>query len=396
MAVVGIDAATGSLLVGGKKVFPLVLSNGPPPESTAPSGRAGLAEVGGAGVNFLRTGIGNWSGEFLSGQIANERKLLDAAATHGLHCWTWLGRLPNLPTTAGSQNERLLTEVVDALKEHSGLGAWKGIDEPALAGTPAAGLVPAYKKLRALDPNHPLVIIQAPRGTAAALKKYVPTFDITGADIYPVAYPPGTHAATANKDVSVVGDVTRKMVASAGGKPVWTTLQIAWSGVLPPAHVPRFPSLLEERFMAYQAIVAGARGLAFFGGHLTEVMRPADATSGWNWAFWETTLRPLVAELSSTAVGPALVAPASTHTVRADASDVAVATREAAGFFYVIAVRRGQATTQVRFTGMPAAVHNGEVLFEYADRSFRDVAVAGGAFRDWLGPHDARVYRFKL
>jgi len=173
-------------------------------------------------------------------------------------------------------------------------------------------------------------------------------------------------------------------------------MQIAWSGVLPPAHVPRFPSLLEERFMAYQAIVAGARGLAFFGGHLTEVMRPADATSGWNWAFWETTLRPLVAELSSTAVGPALVAPASTHTVRADASDVAVATREAAGFFYVIAVRRGQATTQVRFTGMPAAVHNGEVLFEYADRSFRDVAVAGGAFRDWLGPHDARVYRFKL
>ena len=29
--------------------------------------------------------------------------------------------------------------------------------------------------------------------------------------------------------------------------------------------------------MAYQAIVNGARGLIFFGGHMTQVMRPVDA-----------------------------------------------------------------------------------------------------------------------
>jgi hypothetical protein len=328
MAVVGIDAATGSLVVGGKKVLPIVLSNGPPATSVAPSGRNGLA----AGVGFLRTGVGNWSAEFLTGQIQNERKLLDAAGSHGLSCWTWLGRLPNLRTNAGSTNEQLLTQVVNALKGHPALGAWKGIDEPALGGVAAAGLVRAYKRIRVLDPNHPLVIIQAPRGTAADLKKYAPALDITGADVYPVGYPPGTHAATQNKDVSVVGDLTRKMVTAANGKPVWTTLQIARSGVLPPGHVPRFPALLEERFMAYQAIVAGARGLAFFGGHLTPVMRPADAQSGWNWSLWETVLRPVVAELASTAVRPALVAPVSGQTVRADATDVGLATRQAGGF----------------------------------------------------------------
>ena len=396
MAVVGIDAATGSLLVGGRKAFPIVLSNGPPPASVAPSGRNGLAEVAAAGVSFLRTGIGNWSPEFVAGQITNERKLLNAAATHGLLCWTWLGRLPNLPATPGSTNERLLTQVVDALKGHAGLGAWKGIDEPALGNVAAAGLVRAYRRIRALDPNHPLVIIQAPRGTAAELKKYAPAFDITGADVYPVGYPPGTHAATKNKDISVVGDVTRKMVTAAGGKPVWATLQIAWSGVLPPAHVPRFPTLAEERFMAYQAIVAGARGLAFFGGHLTQVMRPADERSGWNWSFWETVLRPVVAELTSTAVAPALVAARSGRTIRADAADVALSAREAGGFLYVIAVRRGQATSQVRFSGLPGADRAAEVLFEYAAGAFRSVAVAGGGFRDWLGPHDARVYRLRV
>jgi len=395
MAVVGIDAATGSLLVAGKRVFPIVVSNGPPLTSVAPGGRNGLAELAAAGVGFLRTGTGNWTAEFADGQIQNERKALDAAAAHGLLCWTWLGRLTNLPTASGSPSEQLLTKVVNALKGHPGLGAWKGVDEPAFAGVAAAGLVRGYRRLRALDPQHPLVIIQAPRGTAADLKKYAPALDITGADVYPVGYPPGRHAARANKDVSVVGDVTRTMVSAAAGKPVWMTLQIAWSGVLPPEHVPRFPTLLEERFMAYQAIVAGARGLAFFGGHLAPVMRPADAQSGWNWTFWETVLRPLVAELSSTAVAPALVA-APGRKISTDTADVGVATRAAGGFLYAIAVRRGQATSQVRFSGLPASVHSGEVLFEYANGAFRTVAVAGSAFRDWFGPHDAHVYRFRV
>ena len=91
------------------------------------------------------------------------------------------------------------------------------------------------------------------------------------------------------------------------------TLQIAWSGVIAteqhPANVPRFPTLSQERFMAYQAIVNGARGLAFFGGHLTQIARPADAQAGWNWTFWERVLRPLLEELTSDSVAPALVAP---------------------------------------------------------------------------------------
>ena len=59
--------------------------------------------------------------------------------------------------------------------------------------------------------------------------------------------------------------------------------------------------------MAYQAIVAGARGLMFFGGHLTQITRPRDARAGWNWTFWELVLRPLLLELTSDSVRPALV-----------------------------------------------------------------------------------------
>ena len=155
------------------------------------------------------------------------------------------------------------------------------------------------------------------------------------------------------------------------------TLQIAWSGVIAteqhPANVPRFPTLSQERFMAYQAIVNGARGLAFFGGHLTQIARPADAKAGWNWTFWERVLRPLLEELTSDSVAPALVAPDARSRVKASAKDVELVTREADGFLYVIAVRRGSATSRVGFSGLPARLTGGEVLFEYDDQAFRTV-----------------------
>jgi hypothetical protein len=420
LSAVTIHGPTGSLLVEGKRVFPIVVSNPPPATGTAPSGRNGLAEVAAAGVTFIRTGIAGWSAGGIDEQIATQGAELDQAAAHGLRCWLWLGSLTNLPVQAGSPNERLLAKIVAAFKGHPGLGAYKGIDEPANPAPanriPVAGLVRARQRLAALDPGHPLVIIQAPHGTVADLSPYRPAFDITGADIYPVSYPPGVHGDSTNRDISVVGDMTKKMIAAAGTKPVWMTLQICWSGAAPsqdkPGTVPRFPTSHEERFMAYQAIVNGARGLNFFGGHMTQVTRPADATAGWNWTFWEQVLRPLVAELSSTAVGPALVAADSSAAVKASAADMELLSRESDGFLYVIAVRRGAATSRVTFSGLPLRhdgqpIGGGQALFEYVQdpppppiqagqQTFRNIGVAGRGFADWFGPHDARVYRFPL
>jgi hypothetical protein len=306
------------------------------------------------------------------------------------------------------------------VKDHAALAAYKGIDEPRnpFRGNNwirPDGLVRAARKLETLDPSHPVVIIQAPRSTVAQLVPYRPAFHVTGADIFPVAYPPGEHSDLANRDISVVGDVTRKMVQAAGGKPVWMTLQIAWSGTVPsatkPNVTPRFPTLHDLRFMAYQAIACGARGLMFFGGHLTQSSRPVDARAGWNWTFWDQALRPLLEELTSTAVAPALVA-ANGPPVSVSASDVDVVTRREGRVLYLIAARRGNATSRVGFTKLPSRLDGtrlagGQVLFEYVQEPlpppigaghqvFRSIPVDNGGFRDWLGPHDARVYRFNL
>src|SRR6266498_6105231 len=378
MSTVAIDA-TGSLVIDGQTVFPIGLSEAPPQGGTTRDGRDAWAEVASAGANFVRTGLREWNLQQIDNQIAAERARMDAAAAHGLYCWPRLGNAGNLPPPAAdgqpSVNEQLLVKIVNGLKTHAALGAYKGVDEPAWGGIPAAGLARARTRLRAIDPDHPIVITQAPLGTVASLVPYRPAFDITGADIYPVAYPPGQHSDLPNKDISVVGDVTKKMVEAAGGKPIWMTLQIAWSGISPnqqsPALVPRFPTLQEERFMAYQAIVDGARGLVFFGGQLTQVMRPRDAQLGWNWTFWDQVLRPLVVELTSPSVLPALTAPVAKPGIRATAADVELTARRSGSVLHVIAVRRGRTTSRVTFNGLPrklsgAPLTAGQVMFEYS------------------------------
>ena len=149
--------------------------------------------------------------------------------------------------------------------------------------------------------------------------------------------------------------------------------------------------------MVYQAIIAGARGLVFFGGDITKVMNPDDAKSGWNWTLWRTVVKPVVQELSSDSVGPALVAPPAPVSVKANAADVQLIARQAGGFLYLIVVRRSpSANGPVRFSGLPTGIKFGAAMFEYDGKDFRTFAVGRGSFTDPFAPHDARVYRFRL
>ena len=164
--------------------------------------------------------------------------------------------------------------------------------------------------------------------------------------------------------------------------------------------------------MTYQAIVNGARGVNYFGGHMIQVTTPEDAAAGWNWSFWEQSLRPIVRELSSAELQPALVAPDAKPGVKTQNASIELVTRRTTAFLYVIAVRRGGSTSRVAFTGLPKRrnggdLRTGRVLFEYRQQplpppvhpghqTHRQIPVRDGGFEDWFAPHDAHVYRFSL
>ena len=402
-----VDAATGDLLVAGKRVFPIGLSDPPPVDGTAPgSGRPAWAEIAGAGVTFCRH-YSVWTAAGAAEQMVSVTQQLEAAVEHGLQLWLALAGVDN-----DLSRRSLLDRIVNTVKGHPGLGAWKGADEPAHGHVPAADCVAVYRHLRSLDPDHPVVLIEAPRGpspnpqsrdtrlTVAAVAPYAAACDIHGIDIYPVSKPPGLHAGgpPVNTDISVVGDMTRLSARASPGMPIWTTLQIAWSGVVPP-HPIVFPTFMQARFMAYDAIAAGARGLFFFGGQIRAVMNAADRQRGWNWAYWRRVLHPLLQELTDAPHRDALTAPVSARVIKANAADVALSAREAGGFLYLIAVRRSPSGTgSVRFTGLPAGVTSGTVLAHPGGNPARQVRVSAGSFTDPspFAPHNARVYRFRV
>src|SRR5678815_1241048 len=97
-----------------------------------------------------------------------------------------------------------LRKVVNRFKEHPGMGAYYGVDEPQWGNHPIDRMVRAYQIIKELDPDHPVWVNHAPRGEVEELAAYNVTCDATGLDIYPIGYPPGEHSLGANKEMSMV------------------------------------------------------------------------------------------------------------------------------------------------------------------------------------------------
>ena len=160
MANVSIHGPTGVLVVDGQKVFPLGISDPPPVDGRAPSGEHAFQELANGGITMIRSGTPDWALASINHQIAAEQKLQDTAAAHGLQCWLRLGPIADLPGAAA--NQQLLQKIVTAFKDHPALCAYKGVDEPRNPFRGAkwirpAGMVRAHDRIKALDPNHPLV-----------------------------------------------------------------------------------------------------------------------------------------------------------------------------------------------------------------------------------------------
>ncbi len=378
------------MVIDGKKVFPIGFTTSPDPDSKTPAGKSAIQELADAGATFLRAGpLGSsWTEE----KFAAETKMQDAAAKYGMHCWL---NLREASAFKKPEDEALFRRIVTTFRNHPGMGCYKGVDEPEWGKAKVEPMADMYKLLKKMDPNHPLVIIQAPRGTMENLKKYNPYADILGFDIFPVGFPPGRHSqfVETNSEISMVGDYTRRAVElSEGKKGVWMTLQIAWSGIEPRSKTIRFPTFPEERYMTYAAIINGARGLIYFGGAIHEVLTEEDRKLGWNWRFWNRVLRPVVEEIGTKSpLYPALVAPNSKMPVQAKGDGIEFCVREVGNEIFLLACKRSHTTEQVEFSGLPSSVANADVLFEEP----RIIKMKDGKLTDWFAPFDVHVYRFK-
>ena len=394
-AVTGSDSA-GTMVLDGHKIFPLVLAKGPDAGSTTPDGSNALAEVAGAGITFLK--IGPPTAPWTASDIADANTQDRAAAANGLLTWVNLSTLAQ--ATPGSTADTTLHDVVTALQSDPGgaaIGMWKGEDEPLWSGIAPDKLQFVYCRVTSrgnaawcggepvLDTSHSFVTIQAPRGTASQLQPYSAVTDVHGVDVYPVTL------AASSPDLHDVGTWTSTIASVTPNHAVWTTLQVCASGSYTTSGSYILPTFAQERYMAYDAIINGARSLAFYGGNVAGCWNASDRQYGWNWTFWTSVLKPLVTELNAASpIAPALVNGSTTATLATnDATTEAISRAGSGSDLWVLAARSGTGTAPVTISGLPATVSTGTVYTEG-----RSIPVVNGAFTDDFAQWGVHVYRF--
>jgi hypothetical protein len=386
----------GTTLIDGQKVFPIVLAKGPERGTTTPSGADALDEVVAAGVNVFKVGPASrpWWPEDRTDAVAWNQE----AAERGVYTWVNLATLADA-TPQTPIKEARLREVIDLLKNAPALAMWKGADEPQLAGFEPEQLQYAYCVATSRgheswceqpeDSDHLWVTIQAPRGTASDLAPYGPVTDVHGVNDYPV-----TWEDRADPALHEVGVWMNTLASVTPNHAVWTTLQVCASGSSGPNEGEFvLPTKRQERYMIYDAILNGARNLAFYGGNIYRCWNAIDEQYGWSWTFWDGVLKDLIEEINADSpIAPALVNPGSTQVLASSDATTQVISRDGAGDeLWVIAARHGAGSQAVTISGLPSTVTSGTVYTEG-----RSIPVSSGSFTDSFDRWGVHVYRFMV
>lgn len=399
---IGLDRS-GDFVVAGRPSFLIGLSNPPPVGGRTPAGLPGPVEVVGAGVNLVRVGPTwtGWTRRELEQVLAWQRM----AVLLGIHTWVRLNAFA--ATQPRWRGDARLSRVVHALKRNrfaAGIGLWQGADEPWSRGIPARSLAFVYCRVTSrgdpracageppLDRHHLLVTVLAPSGTRADLSPYRTVSDSLGVDVYPV-----TLRNPTSPDLHEVGRWTRAIAAISRDHSVETTLQICSihaydkrSG----AYV--LPTAYQERYMLYDAIINGARGVSFFGGSNPHCWNRVDRRYGWNWTFWNRALDPLIEQIGGRSpLGAAIANAASNEMLETSNHGVETISRTAATRsatqLWVIAARNTAGTTPETISGLPPSSRWATVYGEG-----RTVPLSHGTLTDSFRQWQVHIYRIQL
>lgn len=228
-------------------------------------------------------------------------------------------------------------------------GIWEALEETppyrgiSLVNAPTEenrlrkGLLEGYLHLKGTDPAHPVWMNHAPRNTIPQLARFGLAADVVGCDIYPVPAGVAGHSDLADRTLASVGAYTDRMQASAPEKPVWMVLQgFGWNDIRaedqPDDPTRRRPKPAETRFMAFDAIVHGARGLLYWGTYKVEKDSPF-------WAELLATVQELYSlqdVLSAPDAGAVLQVPVEPTYGSLDRGVLALPKETAEGIWYLV------------------------------------------------------------
>jgi hypothetical protein len=261
---------------------------------------------------------------------------------------------------------------------------------PACAEARAREMEARYDLVKGTDGCHPVWINHAPRNRTVDLERFNRAADIAGCDIYPVPEFTTEHSDLPDRSLACVGAYTDLMRKAAPGKPVFMVLQaFAWADLedhpTPESYRTRpRPTYDQSRFMAFDAIVHGARGLFYWG---TSYLSKGSE-------LWGDVL-VLVRELAD--LQPVLAAPDEPWqpivevgpTWTSEGFGPRVVARDVEGHPWLLVVNESPEPLTYTLSGIPVA--DGERFVEA--REGLHASVTGGAFTVSIRGHGVQVLR---
>ncbi len=251
----------GFLSADGSAQFPIGIYEMPAEDEA-------LQEMADAGINLVHCG---------------SRKDLDRAQAAGMKGWFPLG------VQQGATED--LRKRIESVVDHPALAVWEGPDEivwtftaysflakkagftrddwnaqtakaVAYSEKEAARIIPHMREgialVRELDPHdRPFWMNEAADSDVKFVRQYVGSVDIIGCDYYAVR--------STGTDLQSVGRLVDRWDAIGRGRPVWMVLQAFSWHVANPTRARLYPTFAESRFMAYDSLAHGAKGLLYWG-----------------------------------------------------------------------------------------------------------------------------------
>ncbi|MEO9004618.1 MAG: hypothetical protein ABI288_07765 [Ginsengibacter sp.] len=276
----------GFLIKDGKQLFPIGWYS-------MPKDDVALKELSDAGFNIFS---------------AHSKDDLDRLQATGIQGW--------MPLPLQNGVTEALIKQIQSVAGHPALALWEGPDEITLSFTqdyqyslsdpsnpfsktgkynPNAQITPWRKRttemerysrekspqvmmnikdgisyIRSVDPNNLQVWFNEGAHSAPKyVREYLSAIDITGCDYYPInghrGIPP--HDRAPSRDIGSIGYITEQWKEIGMGKPVYMVLQaFSWPEVGEKESSQAYPSFDESRYMAYDVITHGGRGIFYWGG----------------------------------------------------------------------------------------------------------------------------------
>lgn len=254
---------SGEIVDEGKVRFPIGFYEHPRSD-------VALEEMAQAGVNLVRCG---------------GREDLDRVDKLGMMGWV------SLPVQEGATEG--LRQQIESVKDHPALAVWEGPDEIVWTFTAYSflkeragftredwnnqtkkaveysekhgpiitkGIRDGVELVRSLDDRRlPFWINEAADSDVKFCRQYMNAIDITGCDYYAVR--------SEGSDLPSVGRLVKRWNAIGQGRPVWMVLQgFSWHSIHP-TRKKLYPTFEQTRFMAFDSIVHGAKGILYWGSN---------------------------------------------------------------------------------------------------------------------------------